>query len=158
MRFFLVDRVDELKPGEIVRGVKNITLSDEILQDHFPENPVFPGTLIVEALAQIGGFLIEVTFNRDKDNVRRAVLGQIKEAKFYEPVKPGDQLELRCALSSTLDDAAQVEGEAHVRGRRVARATLTFVMRTVVSDKVHQQRREIYKIWTRELKPEFPIL
>ena len=149
MRFFLVDRVDEIIPGESCRGVKGITLTEDYLHDHFPENPLFPGTLMVEALAQLGGFLVESSCPAEPQP--RAVLAQIDRAKFYQPVRPGDQLELRCKLLSTLEGAAQVEGQAFVGSTRVARATLTFVLRQVTSEKVHEQRRQLYHLWTSHL-------
>lgn len=158
MRFYLIDRVDEIIPGERARAVKNVAMSDDILRDHFPENPIFPGTLIVESLAQLGGFLVEATFNKNKKGVRRAVLAQIEKAKFHEPCRPGDQLQLKCQLLSSLEGAAQVEGEAQVNGVKVARATLTFVLRKVDSKALDEQRRDLYKQWTRRLKLTFPIL
>lgn len=157
MRFFLVDRVDEIKPGELIRGVKNITLSEDFLQDHFPDYPVFPGTLTVEALAQLGGFLVEATFNTDDSHLRRAMLAQIEKAKFYEGVTPGDQLVLTCRLISSLHNAAQVQGEAFVNDQITARATLIYTLREVDSEKVHEHRRSVYQIWTRRLKLDFPL-
>lgn len=157
MRFFLVDRVDELRPGEAVRGVKNITLSEDWCGDHFPDHPLYPGTLIVEALAQLGGFLVECSVRSGVADLRRAMLGQIEKAKFHRPCRPGDQVELRCKLLSTLEGAAQVEGEALVRGERAAGATLTFRLVSVESARVHQQRAELYRQWTQELKAPVTI-
>ena len=157
MRFFLVDRVDELKPGELIRGVKNVTLSEDFLLDHFPTQPLFPGTLMIEALAQLGGCLVEATFNTSDDNVRRAILAQVDKAKFHGAVRPGDQLTIVCRLVSTLEGAAQVKGEARVGEREVARATLLFALRAVGSERVHQQRREIYEVWTRHLNLGFTL-
>ena len=157
MRFFLVDRVDELKPGEMIRGVKNVTLSEDFLQDHFPGEPLFPGTLMIEALAQLGGCLVEATCNTSETDVRRAILAQVDRAKFHEAVRPGDQLTIVCRLVSMLDGAAQVRGEARVGGRAVARATLLFALRAVASERVHRQRREIYEIWTRHLNLGFTL-
>jgi 3-hydroxyacyl-[acyl-carrier-protein] dehydratase len=157
MRFFLVDRVDELKPGELIRGVKNVTLSEDFLQDHFPSHPLFPGTLMIEALAQLGGCLVEATFNTSDDDVRRAILAQVDRAKFHEAVRPGDQLKIVCRLVSMLDGAAQVKGEARVGEREVARATLLFALRAVESERIHRQRREIYDVWTRHLNLGFTL-
>ena len=157
MRFFFVDRVDELKPGESIRGIKNITYNEDFLEDHFPDNPIYPGTLIVEALAQIAGFLVECTFDVGTDAPRRAVLAQIEKAKFYGPVRPGDQVQLHCEMESTLEGAAQIKAEARVAGKRVASVTLLFVLWKVDSEKVHRQRRELYRIWTQNLKLDFPI-
>lgn len=157
MRFFLVDRVDELRPGEMIRGVKNVTLSEDFLQDHFPSQPLFPGTLMIEALAQLGGCLVEATFNTSDDDVRRAILAQVDRAKFNGMVRPGDQLTIVCTLVSALEGAAQVRGEARVGEREVARATLLFALRAVDSERVHRQRREIYEIWTRHLNLGFTL-
>ena len=157
MRFFLVDRVDELRPGELIRGVKNVTLSEDFLHDHFPSQPLFPGTLLIEALAQLGGCLVEATFNTRDDDVRRAILAQVDRAKFHEPVRPGDQLTIVCRLASALEGAARVQGEARVGEREVARATLLFALRAVSSERVHRQRREIYEIWTRHLNLGFTL-
>ncbi len=157
MRFFLVDRVSELKPGELVRGVKNVAMSEDVLDDHFPDNPLYPGTLIVEALAQIGGFLVECSAREGAADPRRAVLAQIDKAKFHQPCRPGDQVQLRCSLLSMLEGAAQVEGEAAVQGARAAQATLTFRLVKVDSDEVHRQRSKLYRLWTRDLDLGFAI-
>lgn len=151
MRFFFVDRVLEIRPGELVRGVKNVALSEDVLDDHFPDNPLYPGTLVVEALAQLGGFLVERSMREGEADPRRAVLAQIDKAKFHRPCRPGDQIELRCSLASTLEGAARVDGEASVDGELAASATLTFRLVKVESEELHRQRRRLYRIWTRDL-------
>ena len=84
MRYFLIDKVTDLVVGERARGVKNITLSDEILHDHFPDYPIMPGALILEAAAQLAGFLLEMTFNKAGAPLLRALLIQVQQAKFHE--------------------------------------------------------------------------
>lgn len=155
MRFFLVDRVDELVPGKSITGVKAVTLTDEIMHDHFPGQPLFPGTLMLEALAQLGGFLVDVSHQGDPD--QRAVLAQIDRARFSHPARPGDVLSLRCELSSVLGGAAQVEGRMTLGEQKVASALLTFVMKNVESTRIHEQRRELYSLWTRHLQLGFAI-
>jgi 3-hydroxyacyl-[acyl-carrier-protein] dehydratase len=157
VRFFFVDRVDELLPGQRVRGVKNVALSEDVFGDHFPDNPLYPGTLVVEALAQLGGFLVECSTREGASDPRRAVLGQIDKAKFHQPCRPGDQIELRCSLLSTLEGAARVEGEATVKGQLAAQTTLTFRLVKVDSEEVHLQRRKLYRLWTRDLDLGFAI-
>ncbi|HZS68316.1 MAG TPA: 3-hydroxyacyl-ACP dehydratase FabZ family protein [Burkholderiales bacterium] len=157
MRFYCVDRVLEVRRGEFVRGVKNVALSDDVFNEHFPDNPLYPGTLIVEALAQVGGFLVECSMRHGAADLRRAVLAQIDKAKFHQPCRPGDQIELGCSLVSTLEGAARVEGEARVRGGLAAAATLTFRLVEVASEAVHAQRRQLYRLWTQDLNLGFAI-
>lgn len=155
MRFFLVDRVDELVPAQLARGVKAITLSEGFLHDHFPEHPLMPGTLMIEALAQLGGLLVEVSHPQEVG--RRAVLAQVDRAKFHHPARPGEVVQLECRYSSQVGPAVQVEGLAWVAGQKAVRADLTFVLKEVESSRVHQQRRELYALWTRHLQLDFPL-
>src|ERR1051326_1242832 len=140
MRYYLIDKVTEFVAGERARGLKSVTLSDEILHDHFPDFPVMPGALVIEAMAQLGGFLLEMTLNRSGEPIRRALLVQIQNAKFHEMAKPGDRLDITVRLDSTLSGAAQVEADARVGDERIARAMLTFVLREIASERVHDQR------------------
>jgi 3-hydroxyacyl-[acyl-carrier-protein] dehydratase len=158
MRYFLIDKVTELVPGERIRGVKNVTLSDEILHDHFPDYPIMPGVLILEAAAQLAGFLLESTFNRKGETLRRALLVQIQQAKFHDTAGPGDQLDLSVALDSRLEGAAQVTADVRCGERKIARAVLTFMMKAIDSPRVHDQRQYIYSLWTKDLKPPVEIL
>jgi 3-hydroxyacyl-[acyl-carrier-protein] dehydratase len=153
MRYFLLDKVTELQPGQSARGVKNVTLTDEVLHDHFPDHPILPGALILEALAQLAGFLLEMTVNTAEAPLRRALLVQVDLAKFHDFAGPGDQIELTITLEALREGAAQVRAEARVGERRIARAGLTFVLREVESARVHEQRRYLYRLWTRDLKP-----
>ncbi len=158
MRYFLLDKVTELVPGERARGIKNVTLTDEVLHDHFPDYPVLPGVLVIEAAAQLGGFLLEMTFNKEGEAPRRAVLVQIQQAKFYKPAEPGDQITLTATLGPTIEAAAQIKAEATIAGERAMRATITFMLKAIDSERVHEQRRSLYRLWTRSLDPKLPIL
>jgi len=158
MRFFLIDKVTELVPGERVRSVKNVTLTDEILHDHFPDHPIMPGVLVIEAAPQLAGFLLEMTLNRAGEPIRRALLVQVELAKFHEPAGPGDQLDIAVRIESLREPAAQVVAEVTAGPRRIARAGLMFVMKEIASERVHEQRRYIYKLWTHDLKMPVKIL
>src|SRR5438552_18124655 len=109
MRYYLVDKVTELVVSERARGVKCVSLTDEILHDHFPDYPMLPGALIVEGAAQLAGFLLEMSFNGDGRPLVRALLVQILRAKFHEPVGPGDQIEISVKIDSTREESAQVD-------------------------------------------------
>jgi 3-hydroxyacyl-[acyl-carrier-protein] dehydratase len=148
VRYFLLDKITAFEPNNFATGVKNVSLADEVLHDHFPDHPIFPGALLVEAMAQLAGFLLEAG---RADAPERAILAQIEKAKFHAPAGPGDQILLKVTLGQRLEAAAQVEAEAHVGERCIARARLTFMLRHVESARVTEQRAMLYQIWTREL-------
>jgi len=153
MRYYLLDKVTALVPGERAGGVKCVTLSDEVLHDHFPDYPMLPGALIVESAAQLAGFLLEMSFSgRDKPLVR-ALLVQVERAMVSAPVGPGVTLILDARIESTRESAAQVAFEGRVSDKVVARGTLTFVLRAIESVRVHEQRRYVYGLWTRDFSP-----
>jgi 3-hydroxyacyl-[acyl-carrier-protein] dehydratase len=158
MRYFLIDKVTELVVGERVRGVKNVTLTDEVLHDHFPDHPVMPGALILEAASQLAGFLLETTWNRAGEPLRRALLVQIDLAKFHDFAGPGDQLDIAVKLDSLRESAAQVTATVMVGSGRIAQAGLTFMLKVIDSERIHEQRRYLYKLWTKDLKTPVTIL
>jgi 3-hydroxyacyl-[acyl-carrier-protein] dehydratase len=156
VRYFLLDRVTELVPGQHAVGIKCVTLTDQVLHDHFPEHPIFPGALLVEGMAQLAGFLLEATLAEPDKPVRRAILAQIDKAKFKGPAVPGDRIRITVRIQSTLETAARVEAEAHVEDTRIAHAALTFMMREVASARVHEERRALYRLWTAGLSVPIP--
>ncbi|APV50706.1 hypothetical protein BWI17_14040 [Betaproteobacteria bacterium GR16-43] len=151
MRFILVDRVDALEPGRHIEGVKNVAMSEDVFADHFPDNPLYPGTLLVESLAQLGGCLAEFSFHAGSEETRRAVLMHIREAKFHAPCRPGDQLRMRCELTSELQEVALVSAVARVGEAKVATAELTFRLVRVDSPRLHEHRQALYRTWMRDL-------
>jgi 3-hydroxyacyl-[acyl-carrier-protein] dehydratase len=154
MRYFLIDKVLELVPGERAVGVKCVTLTDEVLHDHFPDHPILPGALVVEAAAQLAGVLLEASFNPTEGPHRRSLLVQIDRTKFHSACGPGDRLVLTVELSQRLESAFRVTFSGQVEDERIARGQLTFVMRDVESERVHAQRRDLYRLWLRDLDVE----
>jgi 3-hydroxyacyl-[acyl-carrier-protein] dehydratase len=157
MRYFMLDRITDFKKEEYAKAIKNITFSDDVLHDHFPDLPVFPGVLIVESMAQLAGFLIEISTNTTQ-LVRRAILAQINSAKFHFPAEPGDTVELLAEWSDCLEDAVRINATARVNTKKIAAANLTFVLKEIPFARVNEQRRELYKIWTRKCLVPIEIL
>src|SRR3954466_15633109 len=94
MRYILLDRITQLQPPEIAKCIKCVSLADDIFVDHFPGLPVMPGALILEALAQLGGVLVERTIQDRGRPDLHALLPTVNRARFKQIVRPGDRLEL----------------------------------------------------------------
>ncbi|BDU76989.1 3-hydroxyacyl-ACP dehydratase FabZ [Mesoterricola sediminis] len=116
----LVDRILDYEPGAWIRGVKNITMGELIFQGHFPKNPVFPGVLIVEAMAQTGGCLVLTTVPNRHDKL--IYFMAIDNVKFRKPVVPGDQMIMDVKVMTLKGKIAKLRGEAFVDGQKVAEA------------------------------------
>lgn len=122
--FLLVDRVLELKPGESILALKNVTYNEPFFTGHFPGLKLMPGVLIVEALAQAGGILLYHSLPEPEKVVM--VLSKIEEAKFRKPVVPGDQLKLSVQMLRQkagfyyFSAQATVDGEVVVEGKLAA--------------------------------------
>ena len=89
--FLLVDKILEIEPGKRVVGLKNVTINEAFFQGHFPGQPIMPGVLVIEAMAQVGGVLLMRTLNESATKKIFYFTG-IDRAKFRKPVLPGDQL------------------------------------------------------------------
>lgn len=121
--FLLVDRIVEVKGKERIVGVKNVTANEPFFTGHFPERPVMPGVLIVEALAQTAGVLM---LNTPENLGKLAFFMGIENAKFRKPVIPGDQLRLEVDVIRWKTKTGRVKGTAYVDGKVAAEAELTF--------------------------------
>lgn len=147
MRYVLLDRITSLEPPELARGVKCVSLSDDVFVDHFPGHPVMPGALIVEALAQLGGVLIEGSMRARGRTDLHALLTMVDRAKFRRVVRPGDRMELEARGLAVSEDGGQVKGAARVDGQLVAEAELTFAFARVTDPRFIARRREVLDVW-----------
>lgn len=119
--FILVDRVTEIKGIEFIKGYKNISVNEPVLQGHFPEKAVFPGVLMIEAMAQLGAILLLRSFPEEE---RMAYFAGIDKARFKRLVIPGDRLDLEARVIRRRSSFAVMEGRAFVNGEMAAEATL----------------------------------
>ena len=121
--FLLVDRVVEFEAHKRVLCTKNVTVNEPQFQGHFPGNPVMPGVLVIEALAQAGGILTQLSHQADTSG-KLFYLVKIDNAKFSKMVVPGDRLELEVELKRTIRNMALYAGTARVDGEQVACAEI----------------------------------
>src|SRR5258706_4947475 len=109
----LVDRIEELEADRIV-GIKNVTVNEPFFDGHFPDYPVMPGVLIVEAMAQVAGVLVLSQIPDRKSKL--VLLAGVDGAKFRKPVRPGDQLRVEIKVSQRKAPMAKISGNASVDG------------------------------------------
>jgi beta-hydroxyacyl-ACP dehydratase FabZ len=121
----LVDRILELEEERIV-GIKNVTVNEPFFIGHFPEFPVMPGVLVVEAMAQVAGVLVLKSVPDRKNKL--VLLASIEQAKFRRPVRPGDQLWIEMKVTKRKAAIAKMHGQATVNGVVVAEAELMCVL------------------------------
>lgn len=123
--FMLVDTIEELEPGVKAVGKKCVTYNEPFFAGHFPGEPVMPGVLIIEALAQVGAVAI-LSMPENKGKI--AFFGGIKEARFKGKVLPGDVLEMETEIIKMKGPIGVGSAKAYVEGKVVAQAELTFAI------------------------------
>jgi UDP-3-O-[3-hydroxymyristoyl] N-acetylglucosamine deacetylase/3-hydroxyacyl-[acyl-carrier-protein] dehydratase len=124
--FLLVDRILEIEDGKRVVGIKNVTINEPFFQGHFPGDPIMPGVLIVESMAQVGGMLL---VNMVENSSQKSIyFVSISEIKFRRPVRPGDQLRLELELLQVRGNVCRMSGVAKVDGKVVCEASEMVAM------------------------------
>ena len=126
--FLLVDRVVNLEPGQRLTAVKNVTYNEPFFQGHFPQRAVFPGVLIIEAMAQATGLLAFITEGGAPDGKLFYLVG-VDNARFKQPVIPGDQIFLEVEFQKTMRGVWKFVATAKVDGKVVASADLMCAVR-----------------------------
>jgi 3-hydroxyacyl-[acyl-carrier-protein] dehydratase len=123
MRFQLVDRIVEVTPGRMLRAVKNLTLGEEYLADHFPTFPVMPGVLMLESLVEAGAWLLRLS-----EDFRHSVivLREVRNVKYGTFMEPGKQLTVEVELTAQAETTATFKGKGEVGGASAVSARLTL--------------------------------
>ncbi|MEJ5258802.1 MAG: 3-hydroxyacyl-ACP dehydratase FabZ family protein [Anaerohalosphaeraceae bacterium] len=122
MRWIWIDKFLEFESGKRAVALKNVTLAEEHLHDHFPGFPVMPECLMIEAMAQTAGILVGQARNFQE----KVILAKIKKAVFYHYVRPGDTITLHAQIESISPEAASTEGEIRRGQDLIARISLMF--------------------------------
>ena len=122
MRWIWIDRFEEFVPGERAVSVKNVSLAEEHLHDHFPGFPVMPASLLIEGMAQTAGILV----GHARHFEEKVILAKIKRAVFHELVRPGDQVRFEARIEQIQDAAAVTQGVIRRGGALVGEVELVF--------------------------------
>ena len=123
--FLLLDRLDELEPGVRAVGIKNVTYREDFFAGHFPAEPVMPGVLVVEALAQVGAAII---LSMEENKGKTAFFGGLDKVKFRRKVIPGDTLRLECEIIRKKGPVGVGRATATVDGQLAVCAEMTFIV------------------------------
>lgn len=150
MRFFLIDKINEWQVGKKASAVKNIALSEDFFEDHFPLRPVMPGVLILEGMAQLSGLLLEESVRKDFELNLKAVLTIVEKLKFSEFIKPGDQLTYKTELVSYNEIGGKAKVYAFLNGKKVSEAVLIFAFKEVDAPELEKRRSELLNLWLPE--------
>lgn len=123
--FLLIDRIIAIEEGKSATGISNISMKDAVFQGHFPDEPIYPGVLIVEAMAQVGAVaLLAMAENKGK----KAYFTRIQNARFQKPVRPGDVLEITTSLTKQRLNIGFADAVAKVGEDIVCQATIAFAL------------------------------
>lgn len=152
MRFHMFDRIDEICEWKHISAVKCISLADDVFNEHFPGYPIFPGTLIIEGLAQLGGSFFEIAMTKQNLPIKRAVLSIVREFKIKKPAGPGDKLVYRAEIVSMQESYGVSKVSATLDGETCATGELLFTFVDLPDEKIRQSREELYAIVTRQTK------
>lgn len=153
MRFSLIDRIDELEPGNKIAAVKSLSMAEEYLADHFPGFPVMPGVLMLEAMTQAGAWLVRASEDFAHSMV---VLKEARAVKYGQFVEPGQTLLVTAEIVSQTDRETTLKTKGTVEGRTTVRAKLVL-KRFNLSDEDPNQASTDESV-TEELRSQFALL
>ncbi len=151
MRFFLIDRITRWEPGKAAAATKNVALSEDFFDDHFPRRPVMPGVLILEGMAQLSGLLLEASLPADAARHAKAILTVLEKTKFRQLVKPGDTLTYNTTVLSVNAAGGKVKVAATCAGATVVETEMLFAFQQVDDPLLEEKRRRLLDLWTAAL-------
>lgn len=126
--FVMIDRVKDIVPGQEGTGIKNVTINEPFFQGHFPEKPVMPGVLQIEAMAQTAAIVVLMTFPEEERKDKVIYFMTLDDAKFRKPVVPGDVLEMKVVKEQVVRNVFKFRGQAYVNGQLVSQCVFSAMM------------------------------
>lgn len=147
MRFMLIDRITRWEPGVVASGIKNVSLSEDFFDDHFPLKPIMPGALILEGMAQLSGLLLEESVQNDTGARVKALMSIVERAKFRRPAYPGDTLCYDAAIDSVNELGGRATITASIDGEIAAQCTLVFSFTEFTNPGLEARRSEVLNLW-----------
>lgn len=147
MRFFLIDRITRWEVGAAAEGIKNVALSEDFFDDHFPRRPVMPGVLILEGMAQLSGLLLEFSLQQKHGTNAKAVLTVLEKTKFRTLVRPGDTLNYRTEVMSVNEAGGKVKATAFRGATLVTSTEMVFAFKYVDDPLLDAKRRRLMDLW-----------
>ncbi len=149
MRYLLVDRITAIDPGNKITGVKNVAMSEDFLEFHFPKNPIMPGIMLLEALVQLSGWLDAAA----SDFQKWFLVSRVLKCNFYGFVLPGDQVRLSVHVGSAPSHDLKVySGAAEVDGKRKIKAEFQGnLLNLETIEEINEQKR-FFEILTRKIR------
>jgi len=157
VRFFLIDRITMWDVGTAAEAIKNVALSEDFFDDHFPRRPVMPGVLMIEGMAQLAGLLLEATLtakhgnsangNSANSNNAKAVLTILERTKFRDMVRPGDTLLYRAEVMSVNSEGGKAALRASRDGRVIVTTAMVFAFKYIDDPLLDSRRASLLKLW-----------
>lgn len=145
MRYLLVDRITDWKEDTFIKGLKNIAMSEDVLEFHFPDRPVMPGVLLLEALVQLAGWLSAVS----TDFTKWFLVTEVKQCKFYNFALPGDQVELTVERIQKQDDSS-FRGIGSIGNKKIINVDFSGEIINLDDIEDTERQRQIFKNMTRQ--------
>ncbi len=147
MRFFLIDKITCFEEGSRAEAIKNVSLSEDFFDDHFPRRPVMPGVLIIEGMAQLSGLLLEASLKKAFQKDAKAILTILERVKFRDMVKPGESLVYRTEIISLNEISGKTKVQAFRQEKLIASTEMVFSFKYVDDPKLDEKRQGLMKIW-----------
>jgi 3-hydroxyacyl-[acyl-carrier-protein] dehydratase len=147
MRFFLIDKITDWRVGTNAKAIKNVALSEDFFDDHFPRRPVMPGVLIIEGIAQLSGLLLEASLKEKHGENAKAIMTVLERTKFREVVRPGDTLTYSAEVTAIGKSGGKTTARALCNGRTVATTGMVFAFKYVDDAMLEAKRDALMKVW-----------